>query len=114
MLSIFPLLFTFSAVAPIILRAGLGIVLILTGYGKIKNSEQKKKEKVWGYAQILSALLLILGFLLQPAAILSGLIAICDLLKGNRPNMERNILIIAISLSLLALGPGLFAFDLPF
>lgn len=114
MLSIFPFFFTFSAVAPIILRAGLGIVLIFTGYEKIKSAQKSKLDKVLGYAQKLSALLLILGLFLQPAVILSTVVAVYDLSRKNRKNLEMNILVLAVSLALLALGPGLLAFDLPF
>lgn len=113
-LSIFPQLFFLSLIAPLLLRLGVGILLILLG------KERHKKTYNWSvFIYIISGVLLVLGLYTQLAAIVGILVIGFDLYmdrKSGTVSMDRKILCvitIVILLSLLFTGPGLFAFDLP-
>ncbi|HEY4510586.1 MAG TPA: hypothetical protein VJJ73_02005 [Candidatus Paceibacterota bacterium] len=121
MLSLFPELFVLGNVAPTLLRVALAVVLISRIYprGERPPAGGKKWLNIFYAAD---ALLLIIGFLTQGAALLALAMTIFDRVrmskdrggeKKERPLDELTILVIASSLSLLILGPGIFAIDLP-
>lgn len=132
MLNIFPTLLSFSLLAPFILRITLGIIFIYISYFVIyKNGKdflayyKKNKYPVPGamtwFLSILScltALFFILGFLTQ----IVGLVAIYILMSLYLSDKDIKVfefsnsfylLAIVVSLSLLFLGAGAFAIDLP-
>lgn len=97
MLSVFPQLFDYSQLAPLILRVGLGVILIKVGY----------KNGFVGALQILAAVFIILGLFIQVAALLA--LATCYKIKEKKIML----LVVAVALSLIFLGPGLISLDLP-
>jgi len=111
MLSLFPELFNYSQIAPLLLRISLAIVLLLS----IKDWP----NKFFASLKILTAFLLAIGLFIQPAAIIILLILISEIIARKKGelvvdlNIRQIILIMAISLSLLFIGPGLFSLDLP-
>lgn len=133
MLSIFPDLLTFGLVAPFLLRLALGFTFLGFGWGKLTREREEKSRffeeinlkpgKVYalafGLAELVGAILLIVGLFTQIVAIVFALISLGSFfIKSRRPNVlssskEFLAILFIISLSLLFSGPGFFAFDLP-
>ena len=132
--SLFPELFNFSFLAPFVLRIALGAPLIKHSFGKI-ISPQSALQKILGGIVFLSGIFLVIGLFTQAAAIAVSLIIIVNSIimrpkfltsetsveigstpvvggKHPRPWAERFIKL-AVAVSLILTGPGLFAFDLP-
>jgi len=132
--SLFPELFNFSFVAPFVLRIALGIPLIIGGFRKI-IAKEKTPQRILGGIVFLSGIFLVIGLFTQAAAIAVSLIIIVNSIimrpkfltsetsveigstpvvggKHPRPWAERFIKL-AVAVSLILTGPGLFAFDLP-
>lgn len=132
MLSIFPQLFTYQQIAPFMLRAVLGIIFLVHGYPKLFkqfsgtaqffDSVGIRPAKFWvfvvGAVEFFGGIALILGIFTQIAA---GLIAVNMLVailkvkkaQGFVGGYEFDLILMAAAISLLFLGPGIFAFDLP-
>ncbi len=114
MLSLFPQLFTFELAAPFALRIALGIILLAHAFGKNK---EKKETKILVSIGVISGVLLIAGFLTQAAAIVIAVLTILSFTKIAEnfwfDGLSLKIIVLAVSLSLLVLGPGILAFDLP-
>jgi hypothetical protein len=106
MLSVFPELFNYSQIAPFILRISLAVILVRFGYLAIFKTITRH-EKTIGIIQWLAAIFLFLGFLTQIAAILA-IAAVFNI----KPKTQK-LMVIAVAVSLILLGPGLFSFDLP-
>ena len=116
MLSIFPQLFNYSYFAPFILRVALAFILLANGYSQM--GESGKFQKAFGITKILGAVFFVAGFLTQPTAILVGVAVLAEILrlkikKISIPTKGLKFLILAIAVSLILLGPGIFALDLP-
>ncbi|PIT90840.1 hypothetical protein COU17_03545 [Candidatus Kaiserbacteria bacterium CG10_big_fil_rev_8_21_14_0_10_49_17] len=133
MLSVFPELFILSFFVPFILRVVLGVFFFLEGWSFFKERKDAfRKElpekfgtlRTWaplsvGAVEIGIGLFLIAGFLTQVAALL-GLIAAVKFLVFRKafPTLAPHTrltyaLLSTMLLSLLILGPGAFAIDLP-
>ena len=132
--SLFPELFNFSFVAPFVLRIALGIPLIVGGFRKI-IAKEKTPQRILGGVVFLSGIFLVIGLFTQAAAIAVSLIIIVNsiimrpkfltsetsveigstpVVRGQHPRSWTERLIkLAIAVSLILTGPGLFAFDLP-
>ncbi len=113
-LQVFPELLTFGLLAPFILRIVVGILRIFAGI------ERNKKEYNWlSFFYFASSILLIVGLYTQIAALAAILLVIVDFYTENkamsltREKKALTILTIAILLSILVTGPGIFSFDLP-
>src|SRR3989338_3539522 len=126
--SLFPELFNFSFLAPFILRIALGVPLIKHGFGKIIAPQSALQR-------ILGGIFLVIGLFIQAAAIVVSLIIIASsiimrpkfltsetsveigstpVVRGQHPRSWTERLIkLAIAVSLILTGPGMFAFDLP-
>jgi len=133
MLSIFPSLFAFEFFAPLILRAVVGAIFVYFGYTKIYKDKVSKissfesvgmkpaKMFFWASAllEIVGGLFLILGLYTQvAAAVLSIIIIGAIYMKIRKPaalssGFDFLILILAVLVSLLFLGGGIWAIDLP-
>jgi len=131
MTSLFPQFFAYEFFTPTILRIVLGVILIAYGFDKFKNrigsegatsplgvSPVSLWAKVIAIIEIVSGLFLLIGFLTQLIAIIASLIFIVNLLKvkikdGFIRGYDFEILLLAVALSLLFLGPGAFSIDLP-
>ena len=115
MLSVWPNLFDFQLAAPFVLRLAAAIALAWLSYdlGKSETLKQKPLGLVLG----LGSLLLAIGLWVQPTALVLFLITDAFLIHkpaGATPQHRLfYLLLAAILLSLLVLGPGFFAFDRP-
>ena len=131
--NIFPDLFTYSLIAPFILRVALGFIFLNLGILKLK------KEKLgWisslnilgikpagffvvilGLVELAGGLLLIAGAYTQAIALILGVISICEMLIEYKEEsiLKRDfvfyLLLSAICISLLLTGAGLYAIDIP-
>ncbi|OHA14932.1 MAG: hypothetical protein A3A10_02425 [Candidatus Tagabacteria bacterium RIFCSPLOWO2_01_FULL_42_9] len=112
MLSLFPQLFTYSELAPLILRFAAAFIVIGFGYPKLLKPSEYRNFAV-GLIEFCSAIFLIAGFLTQLAAALIILAMIYEIVRPEPENLRLKILLIAALGSLALLGPGLFSIDLP-
>jgi uncharacterized membrane protein YphA (DoxX/SURF4 family) len=111
MLSLFPQLFFLEQFAPFILRLVLGAIFIARGSSKIFMKDDKLKMAAGGI-ELLGAVLVLAGFLTQLGAIL--LIADRAVAIWKTKFSELNIILIAIAVCLIVLGPGFLSIDYPF
>jgi len=132
-LNTFPDLLTFSQLSPFILRTVLGIIIINLGYLKLTKEKIEWQElfktlnihpanifvKVLAFIEIIGGLVLIAGAYVQLTSIIFATLFFCEVVLDYRESEleERDltfyILMFTISLSLIFLGAGAFAFDLP-
>lgn len=133
MLSIFPELLSYSLLGVSFLRlivgVTLGIISVEVLFIKREDLIAKISKRGWFFAKyslwllgatsLLSALFMIIGFLVQPVAIISAylFLNIMYLDSGKNKVLSRSnlfyISMALISLTLLFLGPGIFSVDLP-
>ena len=115
MLSVWPNLFDFRLAAPLILRLAAGVSLVWLGYSLVKSGTNK--QKLLGLILGLGSLLLVIGLWTQPAALVLFLITDGLLIHRSTGATFQHrlfyLLLAAVLLSLLVLGPGLLAVDLP-
>lgn len=133
--SIFPQLFAYEQLAPLILRLAVGIIFIAHGYPKLfKNfsataqffeSVNIKPAKLFvavvGLTEFFGGIALILGFFTQIAALLIGVIMLVAIVYVKKikfkqklvEGYEFDLILLAATLTLIFLGPGAFAIDLP-
>ena len=112
MLNPFPDLLAFALLAPTLLRIVLGIMLIL---------QAKQKTNALPFTQITKAIyfiggvFLILGAFTQYSAMAISLALLYEIFytPSSKEKKSINILLLVISISLLFLGAGFFALDLP-
>lgn len=132
MLNIFPSFLDYSLLAPLILRAVVGVLFIRFGLLKIS----KKKSGVCikytqslglpgaltpfiGFVEILGGLSLILGVYTQLGALVLGALSLTTyiLMRSKRAVLSHTqdfyFLLFIINLTLLITGAGVYAFDLP-
>lgn len=118
MLSLFPDFFTYSLIAPFLLRLTLAAVFLYWAYGKIKSRENAKVATL-GLLEAVVGILLVVGLFTQMAALVAALILVVKLIgKIHTKSLFTSgvnyyFILFIISFSLLFLGPGAFAFDLP-
>jgi uncharacterized membrane protein YphA (DoxX/SURF4 family) len=132
MLSIFPDLLSLSLVAPLLLRVTLGVIVGMIGYKIVykyrgqffkfyqenKYPMAKSMPLVFGYLAIVTGIFLVIGFLTQIATLVAIYIfASLYLIDKDLHIFEYQkhfyILTVVVSVSLLFLGPGILAIDLP-
>ncbi|KKU59147.1 MAG: DoxX family protein [Parcubacteria group bacterium GW2011_GWA2_47_12] len=134
MLSVFPSLLAFGLLAPLLLRLALGLVFVNFGWHKLARGRADKtaffESLGWkpgeyfafgfGVVELVVGVMLIVGIYTQIAAFVAALISLGALALKRRTTscgIESTrgflALLFIISLSLLVLGAGLFAFDLP-
>jgi uncharacterized membrane protein YphA (DoxX/SURF4 family) len=119
-LSLFPSLLTYQEAAPLIIRVVLGATLAHFGYVKImrRGTSPGSNSVMYGIVEVSIALLLIIGLFTQLAALLNIVILVIKLgfkVKERAfltSGVNYYILLLAMSLSLLVLGPGFWAIDL--
>ncbi len=117
MLSIFPDLLNWSIIAPFILRLALGITLIHFAWVYIKSSD--KSVKTLGLIEGVLGLLILIGLFTQLATLIVSIILI-GLIFGKikekaflTNGINYYLLLLAMAISLIFLGAGYPAFDLP-
>lgn len=121
MLSLFPSLLTYEQFAPFIIRVVLGVTLAYFGYQKIKNHGESSgsNSMLYGIVEVVIALFLIIGLYTQLAAMLNGAILLIKLgFKTSEGKLFSDginyyALLLTMCVSLIFLGAGFFAFDLP-
>ena len=134
MLNPFPDLLAFALIVPTFFRLILSLIFIRSSLIILLNKENKEKEYFFDdlglvpgnfYAYILALIefiggvALLLGYRTQIAALVLGIIVfIAFIFKLGNPHALRSgtrhyLLLFAMTISLLFLGPGFFAFDLP-
>ena len=133
-LNTFPSLLTFSMLSPFILRVVLGFIVINLGSLKLggeKDSWQKLFEtinihpaetlvKFLAFIEIIGGFVLLAGAYTQLTAMIFATLFFCEaVLEYRESDLENRdltfyILVFSISLSLIFLGAGAFAFDLHF
>lgn len=108
MLSIFPTLLDWWLVAPVILRAALGLAFLHEAYG------ERTVKKIPSLVKAAAGALLVLGLYTQGAALAGVLITIYELWERRTEKSNDHLLLkLAIAAALLFLGPGFFSLDLP-
>lgn len=118
MLSLFPTLLAFGLLGPFLLRVLLGIILIFWSQRRIRNRESGGKL-AFAILEGIVGVLLVIGLFTQLAALIAAVVFIIKLIPKvrNKAFLSAGInyyfILLVISLSLLVLGPGAFAFDLP-
>jgi uncharacterized membrane protein YphA (DoxX/SURF4 family) len=120
MLSLFPSLLTYDQIGPTIIRLVLGITLAYFGYLKVMKRGQSSGSNsvIYGVVEIIIALFLIIGLYTQLAAMLNAVILVIKLIAKARDKalltdgINYYILLLAMAISLIFMGPGVFAFDL--
>lgn len=113
-LSIFPHLFTFQLIAPTLLRLALFFAGTAAAWKRYTRGPHAWLSAIYAIVSIL----LLLGLYTQPGAIAGILLLIADysLEKKSEISEEKKViygLMAAMLVSLLFLGPGFFALDLP-
>ena len=115
--SLFPdLFFLGPMLAPVLIRIALAVWLVLYGNTAWKSGLSQRPFAVTAYVL---AGLFVFGFLLQGAALMLTVLVASVTFFGKRaglPEVSRATLVLlwGSSLSLLLLGAGAFALDLPF
>ena len=106
-LSFFPSLLDLARLAPVILRLAVAIIFLAQA-----SSNFKQGKKAGSGVRTIIGILLLLGLYTQGAALAGIAITIWDFKKKSD---DRRLLFLlgTILLSLLFLGAGLWAFDLP-
>lgn len=134
MLSLFPDLFNYSFLAIGLLRITLGLIFIYFAYVKIFPERKERiaffeklglRPALFYFAivngvELVAGISLVIGLYTQGAALVTGtLMVLASFIKWRRPHalphntIEFYLLLSAVSFSLIFLGPGAFAFDLP-
>jgi uncharacterized membrane protein YphA (DoxX/SURF4 family) len=133
MLSAFPSLFTYSQLAPFILRLVVGIIFLELGYLKLGTEKTAwnmffqtihfKPSHLFvallATIEIISGAFLVVGYLTQVAALVMAIILFAEAYVELRDGalLKRDIvfytLLLVICVSLLLTSAGAFAFDLP-
>ncbi|MDO8604479.1 MAG: DoxX family protein [bacterium] len=132
--SLFPHLFDFQMLGIFMLRTTLGLIFVYFWYEKVFLF---KKDQIHFYEKLglkpaktffliissvegLAGVLLVIGLYTQGAALVTGLLmSVATLIKWRKPSaLPKNttdfyIILAVVSFSLLFLGPGAFAVDLP-
>ncbi|MEK7133085.1 MAG: DoxX family protein [Patescibacteria group bacterium] len=133
MLSLFPQLFAFQELAPLAIRLVLALIFIVHGFPKLFTARSRtaqffgqiglKPVMFWtlavGSAEFFGGIALLLGIFIQAAAglialVMVGAIALVKRKQGFVNGWEFDLALLAMALSLLALGPGAYSLDLPF
>ncbi len=131
--NIFPELFTFSIIAPFILRVVLALIFMNLGALKLGRERigwitSLKLLRVQpagffvgliGIVEVVGGALLIIGAYTQITALILGIISLCELMVEYREEsvLKRDfvfyLLLSAICTSLLLTGAGAWAIDIP-
>ncbi len=118
MLSLFPSMLAFEQVAPFLLRMTIGLVFIFWSMDKLRN-RTSNKNTAYGVLEFIIGALFIFGIYTQLAALAASIIFVVHLVGKIRAKsfftdgINYYFILLAISLSLLFLGPGILSIDFP-
>lgn len=112
MLSLFPELLFLSPFAAFLIRIGLSVVFGVSAWRRVHGTPL---VKAFGVIDTLLATAFLVGFSTQLAAIIGAICTAAWLIKADWNPYPKSTAALALvmCLSLLVLGPGPFAFDLP-
>ncbi len=133
MLSIFPVALSYSMAVPLAFRLAAGVIFVVFGYeNAIRSQEEKttlakrfnlKSLSAWLWVlialEMVGGLLFIIGLFTQPVALVLSILSLAGAaLKykdaGTIPaSLGFLLLLFLVTCSLLFLGPGFYALDLP-
>ena len=134
MLNTFPILLSFDLLVPLLFRLVLGAIFVRSAFIIFLKNGNVEKEKFFnvirlrpgylfanllGFIELFGGVMLILGLRVQIAALALSIITLGGfLLKFKYPHHFASgtryyFLLFIMTFSLLFLGPGFFAFDLP-
>ena len=113
MLSLFPQLLFLSPFAAFLIRLALTCIFAYSAYVRLPHAQTLLK--VFGVIDGVIALALLVGFYTQLAALIGAICTIAWLVRAdwNPYPKSTTALVLVMCLSLLILGAGPFAFDLP-
>jgi uncharacterized membrane protein YphA (DoxX/SURF4 family) len=123
-LSVFPSLFSYTLLGIFVLRVALGLVILRLAFTTLfKINRPESWIKGTGIVLLLVGILLVIGLYTQIAALvvtLASLLAVIIKIRVRlaehqslSQGVEYYFLLLAIAVSLLFLGAGAFAIDLP-
>ncbi len=119
-LSVFPSLLALWPLAPFLLRLTAAYFIGRAGYVvAFKRPGLSVNVRIIGYLKLAAALLLFIGLYTQGAALAAIILTLLSInTKRNHPELIEQtysflILLIVVLLSILILGAGWWAFDLP-
>ncbi len=119
MLSIFPNLLSYNQLSPFLIRITIGIIMVYWAYSSFRTGDRDVKKMPIKVAEGMAGLLLIIGLFTQVAALIVSidlLIRIFDKImkKSFLTNgVNYYFIMLIMTISLLFIGAGLFAIDLP-
>lgn len=128
MLSVFPELYNYSHIAPFLLRLAVGAFFMASGFKNVfiatingtRSRAGLTAPKTLGVLEILCGAFLLVGLFVQPVAIAVSIILIAAMALKPKPEFGGvsgqhglRFVLLAVLSSLIVLGPGIFAFDLP-
>ena len=119
MLSLFPALFAYEQIAPFIIRVVLGGTLLYFGYQKAKKhgSSSGSNTTLYGIAEIVIGIFLVIGLYTQLAALLNAAILVIKLgFKAREGKLFSDginyyVLLLTLAVALIFLGPGFWGID---
>ena len=113
MLSLFPEILFLAPIATFLLRVALSLIFAYSAWTRVPS--ERTSLKVFGAVDALLAVMLIVGFYTQLAALIAALCLIYWLIKSDMSPFPRSTsaLALVIAVSLIVMGSGPFAFDLP-
>jgi len=105
----------------LIIRLVLGITIVYFGYRRLvgRNKNSGMNNMLYGFAQILVAIFILIGLYTQLAALIIAIVLIVQLvLKAKNKELFTDgvnyyVLLLVMAISLMATGAGKMAFDMP-
>ncbi len=123
MLSLYPDLYNYAGFVPVVFRLFLGYFLFKTAFENFMISKRAGGGMgviLWSGIPLIGGILLVLGLLVQPTAFILAILFIVFMnvnqgveLAHLRRSNDFHLLLILTLLSLIFLGPGIWAIDLP-
>ena len=118
MLSLFPYLLSWNQISPFIIRLVLGGILLYWSALRLRKVGKSNKDYIYGVADVILGVLIVIGLWTQAAVILVGIDLIVRIIEKIRnkaflsQGVNYYLILLALCLSLLLTGAGRMAFDL--
>lgn len=118
-LSLFPSLFAYQQAAPLLVRLVLGAVFIHWAYKEFRNPAATIHAKGLCVIEGVVGILIFIGLYTQGAALIAAIDLLIRLIGrvANKAFLTDGVnyylILLILAASLLVLGPGFLAFDLP-
>ncbi len=119
MLSLFPTLFSYSQISPLLIRITLAVVLLFWAYKALRTfAGSSLLNKTGCIVEVVVGVLLLLGLWTQGAAIVAVIDLIVRLVeRGTKrailtDGVNYYLILLVLALSLIVTGPGIWARDI--